>query len=404
MLDDQVMPEQWIVRVQGKDYGPADLETLREWKREGRVLSTNQARAADVDAVAAAALAEAARWTTAAEIPGLFEANRPPVQLDAAALEEESAPGIQPPISSLPAVAGIRHLSLAKILSQTLAIYRQGFFRFLALTLLIVLPSALSQLTAGWIEAAPDVNVDLRNVVVGGFGVCMTALTMALWPVYIAGIQILSAEIAAGRRIGFLAALNEAVRFWSRVALLCLFVYGVFFLLTVFGLMIAVIAMAGGPSLVAVVLALGLLVLQVWMFGRFFINVLFWQQFAVLEDAGMVDSLRASKELARSGDRLPWFQRPKWRGALIASLWFAFVLVITLGPEWSTLQHHFNDLTTTQDPQALLQKLSATQPAHGFNIDTFALGLLQRILQPLLGIAFVVLYLDSKGGAEAREV
>ena len=114
----------------------------------------------------------------------------------------------------------------------------------------------------------------------------------------------------------------------------------------------------------------------------------------------MVESYRASKELARSGDYLPWFQRPKWRGALIASLWFAFVLMITVGPEWTTLQQHFNDLTTTQDPQALLQKLSATQQTHGFNIDTFALGLLQRILQPLLGIAFVVLYLDSKSDSE----
>jgi hypothetical protein len=394
MRDDQGMPEQWIVRVQGKDYGPADLETLREWKREGRVLSTNQARPADVNPAAAATLAEAVRWTTAAEIPGLFEANRPPVQVEAAKLEEESAS--EHPASSLPAVAGIQHRSLAKILFQTLAIYRRGFFQFLSLTFLIVLPSMLSQLTANWIETAPNVNLDLRNLVVGGFGVCMTALTMALWPVYIAGIQILSAEIAAGRRVGFLTALNEAVRFWPRVALLCVFVYGVFFLLIVFGLVIAVIAAAGGPSLLAVVLALGLLVLQVWMFGRFFINVLFWQQFAVLEDAGAIDSYRASKELARSGDYLPWFQRPKWRGAIIASLWFAFVLVVTIGPEWTMLQQHFNELMTTQDPQALLQKLSAAQQTHAFDLSSFALGLAQRIFQPLLGIAFVVLYLDAR--------
>ena len=56
------MAEEWIVRVQGKDYGPVDAETLREWKAEGRVLPGNQVRRADVDL-----------WITAAEIPGLFE-------------------------------------------------------------------------------------------------------------------------------------------------------------------------------------------------------------------------------------------------------------------------------------------------------------------------------------------
>ena len=62
MPDDQAMADQWIIQVEGKDYGPADLETLQEWKREGRVLAQNPARRADADL-----------WITAAEIPGLFE-------------------------------------------------------------------------------------------------------------------------------------------------------------------------------------------------------------------------------------------------------------------------------------------------------------------------------------------
>ena len=61
MLDDQVVNDEWIVRVQGAEYGPADIETLREWKAEGRLLPVNEARRADVDL-----------WETAAEIPGLF--------------------------------------------------------------------------------------------------------------------------------------------------------------------------------------------------------------------------------------------------------------------------------------------------------------------------------------------
>jgi hypothetical protein len=192
------------------------------------------------------------------------------------------------------------------------------------------------------------------------------------------------------------AVLNEAVRFWPRVAALCIFVYGVFFLLMLFGLVIAAIALAGTASLLLVLFALALLILQVWMFSRFFANVLFWQQFAVLENAAFIDALRDSRNLARSGKDLPWFQRPLWRGAFIASLWFAFVLAVTLASEWTTLHHYLNQLATTQDPQTLLQQLTEAQQARGFDISAFALNLLQKVLQPLLGIAFVVLYLGSK--------
>jgi hypothetical protein len=51
---------------------------------------------------------------------------------------------------------------------------------------------------------------------------------------------------------------------------------------------------------------------------------------------------------------------------------------------------------TTQDPQALLQQMTEAQKASGFNIAAFALGIVEKVLQPLVGIAFVVVYLDSK--------
>lgn len=366
------------MRVEGKDYGPADLEMLHDWKREGRVLPSNPVRQSD----------EAA-WITAAEIPGLFEATRPSLPVPAARSEPEAASAEQPAVT-------IQRRSLGSILSRTVAIYRAGFLPFVALALLTILPSICGQLTAGFVKATPKVDVDLRTMVTGLFSLSMFALTLVLWPIYIAAIQILTAELAAGRRLGFFAALNQAVRFWPRVGALCLFVYGVFFLITLFGLLILAIA-AAGSSLFSVVFALGLLVLQVWMFGRFFINVLFWQQFAILDDAGVTDSLRASKQLARSGADLPWSQRPLWRGALIASIWFAFVLLIALAQEWPHLRNYVSDLMTAQDPQALLQKLAAAQETHGIDPAALALSLMQRIFQPLLGIAFVVLYFDSKG-------
>src|SRR6266699_4591564 len=369
MLDDQEMAEEWIVRVQGKEYGPADIDTLREWKKEGRLLPENEARTTSADL-----------WSTAAAIPGLFDVG----MLAAASARVE----IQPPLQT--------QRSFGQILAETFQIFRKGFFQFLGLTLVVLLPSVCSQLTTALIQTPQASGGNLRVLAGGSFAFLMFVLSMAMWPVYVAGIQILTVEIASGRRLGLVALLNEAVRFWPRVAALCIFVYGVFFLLIVFGFAIAAIALAGASSLLLVFFALALLVLQVWMFGRFFVNVLFWQQFAVLENAEFIDSLRYSRNLARSGRDLPWFERPLWRGALFASLWFAFVLVVTLVSEWTTLHHYFNQLVTTQDPQKLLQQLTEAQQARGFDISAFALNLLQRILQPLLGIAFVVLYLDCK--------
>ena len=370
MLDDQGVNEEWIVRVQGTEYGPANIETLREWKGEGRLLPSNEARGADVDL-----------WTTAAEIPGLFDVET----LAAAGARQLTQPPLQIP-----------RRSFTQILTETLQIYRKGFFQFLGLTLLVLLPSICSQLTTAFVKPPAGSNIDVLSVLAAGFAFLMFILSIVMWPVYIAGIQILTAEIVRGNRFSLVAVLNEAVRFWPRVAALCIFVYGVFFLLMVFGLAIAAMSLAAGSSVLLVLVAMALLILQVWMFGRFFVNVLFWQQFTVLENAGFIDSLRESRDLARSGRDLPWFQRPLWRGAFIASIWFAVVLAITLGAQWGTLHQYLNQLMTTQDPQALLQQMTEAQKASGFNIAAFALSVVEKVLQPLVGIAFVVLYLDSK--------
>ena len=370
MLDDQGVNDEWIVRVQGTEYGPANIETLREWKAEGRLIPSNEARGADVDL-----------WTTAAEIPGLFDVET----LAAAGAQQLTQPPLQIP-----------RRSFTQILTATLQVYRKGFFQFLSLTLLVLLPSICSQQTTAFVKPPAGSNVDVLSVLAAGFAFLMFILSIVMWPVYIAGIQILTAEIVRGNRFSLVAVLNEAVRFWPRVAALCIFVYGVFFLLMVFGLAIAAMSLAAGSSVLLVLVAMALLVLQVWMFGRFFVNVLFWQQFTVLENAGFIDSLRESRDLARSGRDLPWFQRPLWRGAFIASIWFAVVLAITLGAQWGTLHQYLNQLMTTQDPQALLQQMTEAQKASGFNIATFGLSVVEKVLQPLVGIAFVVVYLDTK--------
>jgi hypothetical protein len=366
--------EQWIIRVHGKDYGPADLETLREWKADGRVLPTNPVRRIDREI-----------WQTAAEVPGLFPVEPPPVQVETRG--QRSDVSDQQFVSNPPT---------RNILTETFRIYFRGFFQFFGLSLLGIVPIICAELTSRFIDTAPGVNVDLRTLVAGAFGLCMIVLRLVLLPVYFAGIQILSAELAAGNQISFLSVLNSAVKYWPRVAGLCIFVYGIFFLLIVFGFGIGAMV-ATSTALVSIVFALGLLAFQVWLFSRFFINVLFWQQFVVLENANAPDALRKSRQLARSGRDLPWYQRPLWRGALIVSIWCAFVLTITIIPQWQMLRDYFLEVMRTQDPQALYEKMTAAMQTHGVDYQALAINVGQRILQPLLGIAFVVLYLDSKG-------
>jgi len=380
MLDDQAMAQQWIIRVQGKEYGPADIETLREWKTEGRLLRGNEARRAESDL-----------WKTAEDIPSLFDvvAAEPAMSLsNGSAAEHLTQPLIE-----------LQRRSLAQILAEAFRIYSKGFAQFFGLVFIVALPSICTQLTNSMLGARSDVELDFRTLIVAAFGLGMFLFGLAMWPVFVAGIQILPAELSAGREARLFKLFPRILKFWPRVAMLCIFVYGSYafwtLLLLGFVLWIALSSLGLAPILISLLL----LAFWVWIIGRIWVNFLFWQQFAVLADADPGNALRQSKELARSGRDLPWSQRPLWRGVLIASIWFAFVLVLQIGAEWHTIQQYFHELTTTQDPQALLQKLTESQRARGFDLLSFSLNLLQRILQPLLGIAFVVLYFDSKAVA-----
>src|SRR6266478_2642065 len=124
------MAEEWIVRVQGKEYGPVDVETLVEWRDEGRVLSSNQARRADADL-----------WITAAEIPGLFE---------------------PAPVASGPAEIPLPRRSFGHILAETLRIYRKGFFQFFYLTLLVAMRPAPNRSVAHRRKASPRAASERR--------------------------------------------------------------------------------------------------------------------------------------------------------------------------------------------------------------------------------------------------
>jgi len=140
------------------EYGPANIETLREWKDEGRLLPSNEARRANVDL-----------WTTAAEIPGLF--SPPPPVL----FTQQPQPPVQ-----------LSRRSFGEILAETLQIYRKGFFQFLGLTLLVLLPSICSQLVTAFVQPPQGSNIDIPSALAAGFAFLMFILSIVMWPVYIA--------------------------------------------------------------------------------------------------------------------------------------------------------------------------------------------------------------------------
>jgi len=224
----------------------------------------------------------------------------------------------------------------------------------------------------------------------------MMLLSLAAWPIFIAGIQILTADLAAGHSVKMFSLLQNALKLWPRVAVLCILVYGAYFFWTVLPVGVILMIALAGPSVLFFFLALLVLAFQVWIVGRLFINFLFWQQFAVLERSDAGNALHQSKELARSRRNFPWFRRPMWRGVFIASIWFAFVFAINIGSEWHSIQHYLHELTTSQDPKALIQALTTTSKPQALNLVGFSLGLAQTLLRPLLGIAFVLLYFESK--------
>ncbi|HJT79705.1 MAG TPA: DUF4339 domain-containing protein [Chthoniobacterales bacterium] len=361
------MSDRWIIRVDGKDYGPADVATLREWKAEGRVLPSNDARRTD-----------ATEWEKAESIPGLFEP--PPLPPE----PPTPSPPVPTPVSS------------TYILPDTFVIYVRGFVKYFGLTMLVIAPAICAQVISSFVETTAGPNSSTGSLLAGTVALCLLLLGLVMTPIYIAAIQILTAAYAAGERLGFFATLNEAVKYWPRVAFLWVFVFVCYAFWAIMPGALILSIWPGKVSLSSALLILVVLTIMIWVTVRLFVNFMFWQQFAVLEGCDALESLRRSRELARSGRDLPWYRRPMWRGALIALLWFAVVLALN----WPAVSQMFIAINSTTDPQKLPEAISAAVKNAGAAGSTFAANILQAILKPLLGIAFVLLFLDSKLATE----
>ena len=362
------MPEQWIVRVAGKEYGPVALDELREWKREGRLIRENEVREPGGE-----------RWIPAGELPEIFS--------DEAAEPEE------------PIERPAKRLSFSEIFTAGWRIYRAGFRRFFALALLVSVPSFFLQLAAPFLEFPKDQN-SLTPVIVAAI-VCFVMLVALVigWPFSLAATQLLAADLNAGRDPQLGDLLARAKPLWTRMFILGVIVYGSYILWTVIPLLVALSLAAGAASFSGLLLTLLLLIFCAYMVARLFINFLFWQQAGALGGAPTVEALQESKELARSGTELPRMQRPLYRGALIASLWLLAIIILNVAIELPVVLFRMRGITSIEQAASMLQALATTNSLDLLSgLTTFLSCLAHAVLRPWLAAIFVVLYLDAKAG------
>ena len=360
------MAEQWFVRVEGREYGPADLDDLEEWKREGRLLPQNYVRRRDETA-----------WILASSVEELF----PRVMEDATHGDAEEI---------------VHRRSLGKIFAETFRVYRKGFPQFFALALLVALPSLALRISLAFVHYTEGAPITSTTRIASAIAVVMLGIVLVAWPIFIGGLQFATGDLAAGRTIRLGDILQRSINHWPRIARLCLFVYGSYFFWTALPLL-AVATVASAPSLLAILIALIALSLQVYMTGRLFINFMFWQQSCTLGELDGPESLNESKALARGRTDVPRMQRPLWRGALLASLWLVLLLALAVAVELPFVMVRLNGITNFDDAFAMMQGVINAPAPDAMTIASDVISsLVHAALRPLLGIAFVILYFDAR--------
>jgi hypothetical protein len=200
-----------------RNTAPVDLETLLEWKEEGRLIPANPVRREGE-----------AEWADAGTIPALF----PPAV----------APGAG---SDLP----IHRRTFGEIITQTLRIYLKGFPLFFALALMVAVPSLGLKLSLAFVNSLPGEPLSGTARIAAVVAVVMLLALLAAWPIFLGGLQVATSELAAGRAITLADVLQRAKSLWARIAKLAMFVYGSFMFWTALPL-VAILALASSPSVV----------------------------------------------------------------------------------------------------------------------------------------------------------
>lgn len=359
------MSDEWVVRVHGKEYGPVDLDTLRDWQREGRLIPENEVREADTT-----------EWRKADQFPELFATAEPVASADAEL---------------------VRSRSIGQILRDAFGVYRRGFPQLFGLALLVAVPSFGMQVSFAFVRRAEGGGVTPESMLPATIALLLLALILAAWPVFLAGLQFATADLLAGRAVRLPDLIRRATGLWPRMAKLSIVVYGSYTFWTALPLLVILAIAGSGASVLLLLLALFALAVQIYMVGRLFINFLFWQQSATLGGLQGVEALHDSRELARARPDAPSLERPLYRGALFASLWLVILLVTSAAVELPFLLVRIWGVTSVEQVTALMQNLLHAPAPDALTIATYVCSsLLHAVLRPLLGITFVLLYFDAK--------
>jgi len=368
------MADQWIVRVEGREYGPVDLEELRVWKREGRLIRENEIREPGSE-----------RWIRAEELPEIFA-------------DETSEPQEAGPERSV-----VRYRSFGEIFAVGWRVYGKGFGRFFILALFVSLPSFLLQLAAPFVEMPKEQTFSAPVVVAVAVAFVMLALLVIAWPFSLAATQLLAADLYAGRDPALGDLLSRAKPLWTRMFTLGLIVYGSYLLWTVIPFLVALSMAAGAASVTGLLLMLSLLIFATYMVARLFINFLFWQQAGALGGGTAIEALQESKDLARSGTDRPRGQRPLYRGAIIAALWLVVIIAVNVAIELPALLYRMRGVTSLEQAAAMVQAMATkNSPDLLSGLTTLLSCLMHAILRPWLAATFVVLYFDSKADGKSQ--
>jgi hypothetical protein len=371
------MREQWMVRVEGKEYGPVDEDELREWREEGRLIPQNELRRVGDE-----------RWFPADELAEIFA-------------DEEPAQPSEPPDLI------VRRRTWQEIVRETLRIYRGGFWRFVLFGLLTAVPMFVLQwyfpklpfpdLSSPSMQTMPAVTVP---------PICwlMLLLVILLWPVSTAGFQYVADDVLRGRQRSMGDQFAAALQRWGRMLSAGLIVYASYFFWVFIPFTAMIALLSAGISVISLMLYVLVGAFMVYMIGRLFINFLFWEQTAAFDNDGAMLALRESKELARCASDAPRPDRPLYRGVIVSTAWLLLLLVVLMAVQFPLMLVRLSGIENPEQAVALVQNLSQAKTRDGLMIASEVISaVVNLILRPLLAGAFIVLYYDAKARAGRRE-
>ncbi len=365
------MSDQWMVRVEGKEYGPVDEDELREWKTEGRLIPSNEARRV-----------EDVKWIPAGELVEIFADDPPPAE------------------AAAPPDLIVRRRTWREILRETIRIYRGGFWRFMLFGLLTAVPMfvlqwnfpkvPLPELSSGSIESMPSVTVP---------PICwlMFGLVILAWPLSTAGFQYVADDVLRGRRRSVAEQFAAATHRFGRMLSTGLLVYGSYFFWFFVPLTAMVALLAGGISVFSLLLYLLIGAFMVYMNARLFINFLFWEQTAAFGEEGALLAVRESRNLARCAPDALRLDRPLYRGATVASVWLILLLLVLVAVQFPFTLIRLSGVESPEQAMALMQSLSQAKTPDALMIAADVVSaVVNLLLRPLLAASFIVLYYDAK--------